>query len=371
MVSVLILGAGASRRAGYPTAQDLLSEIRTEASHSESCQYRSAWQAWEAYCEALPPGLEVVRHCSNPEIVLSLPDLFAAAADFEDEFRTLRAGNHFQKTGEGTADDLQEYFSSKGRKLLGEAKAARARLLESLDWYFSFRHHDDSQKHASERDYLREHLNSLVRGDAVITFNWDTLAERALAEDGRWCPVDGYGFPRQIVQRFPDDSQRSVSAAGPSDVVILKLHGSYGWRYLNDQFFLDEHGYLAGFTFPLLNASASLGNSVSLRDAAKPSSASTSDIIFAYPSFLKQLAHPILAETWARASEYLWRASFVEIIGYSLPASDSAARALLLPLVQRIRSGEVHVVIQDPSSRTLERWKTFLGSRIELRQEEL
>lgn len=259
----------------------------------------------------------------------------------------------------------QRYFSSTGREILSEARAARAKLIDCLDLYFSFHHHDDSRKPASARNYLRRHLSSLVRGDAVITFNWDTLAERTLAEDKRWCPVDGYGFFRDIVQELPDGNLLSVSAAGPSDVVILKLHGSCGWRYLQDQFFLDEHGYLAAFTFPLLNSSGPL------RDAAEPRSYLSSDLFLVYPSFLKNLARPVLTEVWSLASAYLCRASFVKVIGYSLPPSDSAARALLLPVVHRLQAREVRIVIQDKSPHTLERWRAFLGPKAEFHQEEL
>lgn len=343
MTSVLILGAGASRRAGYPTARELLSRIRDEALQFRACQFRNAWNSWETFLRTLPPELEVVCHSSNPEIVLSLPDLFAAAAEFEDE-------NQIRKAG---------------REILSEARAAIAQLLECLDCYFSFHHHDDSQKPANERDYLRRHLSSLIRGDAIITFNWDTLVERTLAEDGRWCPVDGYGFARELVQELPSGIQQPVSAAGPSDVVVLKLHGSYGWRCLHDRFFVDGHEYLADFTFPLLNAP------VPLRDAAEPRNYSPSDLVLVYPSFFKHLARPVLTEIWTLASAHLWRASFVEVIGYSLPTSDSAARALLLPLVQRLQSGAVRVVIQDQSPRTLARWKAFLGPKVELRQEAL
>lgn len=153
MTSVLILGAGASCRAEYPTAQELLSRIGDEASRSSDCQFRNAWFVWKEFLRTLPPALEVVRHCSNPEIVLSLPDLFAAAAEFEDEFKTLRAVHHFKETGECTVDSLQRYFSSTGRKILGEARAARVKLIDCLDSYFSFHHHDDSQKPASAITY--------------------------------------------------------------------------------------------------------------------------------------------------------------------------------------------------------------------------
>jgi hypothetical protein len=173
--------------------------MREEASSSASVQFQEAWERWETFLGALPPALEVVGSCSNPEIVLSLPDLFDATAEFEDEFQTVRAIHHLQNTGESTVKDLQAYFASGGRAILSEARAARARLVECLNWFFSFRHHDDSKRTRTERDYLRRHLSALARGDAVITFNWDTLVERALAEDGRWSPTDGYGFPRRLV----------------------------------------------------------------------------------------------------------------------------------------------------------------------------
>ena len=191
--------------------------------------------------------------------------------------------------------------------------------------------------------------------------------ERVLAEDGRWYPADGYGFPRQLVYEAENGIKHSIPArsAPPSELVVLKLHGSYGWRSVNDRFFLDGPEYLAGFTFPLLDVSTPL------RDADEPTDYSPSDLVMVYPSFLKHLARPMLADIRTLASAHLWHANFVEIIGYSLPASDSAARALLLPLILRLNSGAARVVVHDPSARTLERWRAFLGSKAELRQEGL
>jgi hypothetical protein len=236
-----------------------------------------------------------------------------------------------------------------------------------LDWFFSFHHHNDSTKSRGERDYLRTHLNSLVRGDAVITFNWDTLVERTLAEDGRWCPADGFGFPRRLLQESRDGSRHQVAAHSmpPSDLVVLKLHGSFGWRCSGERFFLDGSTYLSKFAFPLLDTS------IPVRDSEEPSHYSPSDLIVVYPSFFKHLARPMLAVIWTLASAYLWRATFVEIIGYSLPSSDSAARALLLPLALRLDSGAVRVVVRDQSDETLKRWREFLGPKADLRQETL
>jgi hypothetical protein len=151
----------------------------------------------------------------------------------------------------------------------------------------------------------------------------------------------------------------------PSDVVVLKLHGSYGWHRLNNTFFLDSANYLAGFTLYLGS------QLVLLRDDAEPASYLPSDLVLAYPSFLKPLADPVLEEVWMEAVNYLRRAALVEIIGYSLPSSDAAARVLFAPLARRLRAGEVRVVVRDPSRQTLSRWKTFLGSKAELREESL
>ena len=74
----------------------------------------------------------------------------------------------------------------------------RLRLLESLIAYFDWKHYKDSNV-SKTRDYLRAVLGSLQTGDAVITLNWDTVAERTLFELGQWSPCDGYGFDKELL----------------------------------------------------------------------------------------------------------------------------------------------------------------------------
>ena len=367
MTTILVLGAGASQPASYPTAEELLPRIKLEASSSCSVQFRKAWIHWKEFLRTLPPALEVVRSCANPEIILSFVDLLAAAAESEDEFRTRRALKRFVETGESAHEELEAYFASEGRDLLSQARTAQARLLECLDWFFGLRHAEDRRKPGAARDYLRKIFAGLAKGDAIITFNWDTLAERTLAEDGRWSPAEGYSFPRRLSQNrgYGQFLPIPEGQLKPSDVVVLKLHGSYGWHRLNNTFFLDSANYLAGFTLYLGS------QLVLLRDDAEPASYLPSDLVLAYPSFLKPLADPVLEEVWMEAVNYLRRAALVEIIGYSLPSSDAAARVLFAPLARRLRAGEVRVVVRDPSRQTLSRWKTFLGSKAELREESL
>ena len=82
---VLIFGAGASKRAGYPLANELLDRVGESASESSSIQFRDAWQAWESFRESVPASLRLIAYNSNPEVVLSLPDLYHLAVESEDD----------------------------------------------------------------------------------------------------------------------------------------------------------------------------------------------------------------------------------------------------------------------------------------------
>jgi hypothetical protein len=63
--------------------------------------------------------------------------------------------------------------------------------------------------------------------DAIVTFNWDTLMERALAETGRWTVDDGYGVKPHSV--FRDGWTKPDERTPPSSPRIIKLHGSVNW----------------------------------------------------------------------------------------------------------------------------------------------
>jgi hypothetical protein len=65
------------------------------------------------------------------------------------------------------------------------------------------------------------------------------------------------------------------------------------------------------------------------------------------------------------AANALETAAKVEFVGYSLPESDLAIRVLLGPLRFRLERCDVSVVVQDPNGEVLDRWRTFLGERIE------
>lgn len=68
-------------------------------------------------------------------------------------------------------------------------------------------------------DYLNE-------DDTLITFNWDTLLDRALYEKGIWHIDDGYDIEFKAIFR---DSWENCSFNNKSKVKLIKLHGSTNW----------------------------------------------------------------------------------------------------------------------------------------------
>ncbi len=65
--------------------------------------------------------------------------------------------------------------------------------------------------------------------DTFITFNWDTLMDRALAASGTWTPNDGYGigFSAFFDGKWKEEVDSSLTIA--SNWKLLKLHGSTNW----------------------------------------------------------------------------------------------------------------------------------------------
>lgn len=362
----LLLGAGASARGGYPLTRDLLSVLAEEAQGVANETFKQAWEKWVAWRDAVPDSLALVARNANPEVVLSLPDLMALAAETEDDARLRSATRKHNEGDENATHGLEQYHDSPERDALAEAKVARGHLIHCLESYFEFAHGRDAQKPRSSRDYLRRALGKLRRGDVVVTLNWDTLAERTLAEDGLWNPVDGYGFERPLVWSHPEGvCQLPPQCSGPSPVQVLKLHGSVGWRRSHSGFYLQTDGFLSEFLFPCDDAE------LSVADPEETPLSFSEEVILAYPSFLKQLRSEPLQTVWHKTLRCFASAECIDVWGYSLPPDDSAVRTLLLSVVTRVREGDCWVTVHDPNSQVLDRWKELFGSRVTLVPERL
>jgi hypothetical protein len=350
-VKVLILGAGASKPACYPVAEKLMPTIEADAKASRNIMLMSAWEHWERTKKTAPGALRLLLEDPNPEVVLSVLDLCAISRAVSVR-EAVRQENRDEFVSHVLSDTEvpDGWLTSFDHKWLGNADAARFRLLDCLIAYFEWRHHSDRELF-ERRAYLREELDKLRPGDVVITLNWDTLAERSLWEAGRWSPRDGYGFLRDLRRA---DSLDGVSGklAKPSEIYVLKLHGSLGWyRYLDELYLADD----------LLNDFLSEEDEdmpVCDLQARKQGQGRDHDPVIAYPSFLKRLDVPEILEIWRQADTALRNANEIEIWGYSLPESDAAMRALLNPLRGKA-AGTVQIHVAG-DGRALDRWRTFL-----------
>ena len=353
---VLIVGAGASKEAGYPLASNLMTAIGTEMTQS-SVNDRTAWDAWDQYRRSISGHLGAILDCPNPEVTLSLLDLYEQALKAnDDEWLEARLR---QARDTGTAEPYDGHYESADREELEKGTVARNRLVDCLHSYFAFKHWSDAQDRRP-REYLAALLAQLAPNDVVITFNWDTTVERSLAEAGRWSPFAGYGFEKGLLLRSPYDDPLPLPIGLPteSEVSVLKLHGSFGWHHTTEgDVYFDHRYYLCHFGFEWN------GQPLQLIDPRARSLGPPVDFAFAYPTFLKQLRGKDMQTIWHRAAMALAEASTVEVWGYSLPASDLGARVLLNGLRSRLdaRTVEVNVHVADDVEAE-RRWREFLGN---------
>ncbi|MEO5799627.1 MAG: hypothetical protein ABIZ70_06915 [Gemmatimonadales bacterium] len=155
------------------------------------------------------------------------------------------------------------------------------------------------------------------------------------------------------------------ATAMASPVKVLKLHGSFGWYQEDSEILFENAIYLDAFRF------ASAGQLVPLLDPGFGVSRYQGDHLLITPAFIKNLTHPALIAIWGGASEALGSADQVDVWGYSLPDADGAARALFLPLRERVRTGTTEVRIHDPSEGTRDRWRALLGTGVTMLNESL
>lgn len=367
-MKALVLGAGASHPAGYPLASQLMDVIQQEALDA-NVMVRRAWDTWASFRGQVTGPLRALLFSPNPEVILSVPDLCEAARDAKDEWTFESATKAFDRGAEHEVDRINAWWQSVEREDLTTATNARACFIECLHSYFSFKHYEDAKdKGRRRRDYLHRVLKGLAPNDVVITFNWDTTVERTLAEQRRWNPITGYGFEHELHVKGPYEEPVPLPADVPrnSEVTVLKLHGCFGWHrmarshdmYFDSPYFLDRFDFhFNGKRLPLIDP---VGRRLGPPEAP----------VLAYPSFLKQLHGWEMQRIWATAADVFRKAEVVDVWGYSLPESDSAARVLLNVLRGRIERHEVAVGVHAGSD-SHDRWRDFLGARAQIDDQKL
>ncbi|GGK85675.1 hypothetical protein [Deinococcus radiotolerans] len=75
------------------------------------------------------------------------------------------------------------------------------------------------------------------KDDLLITFNWDTMLDRALSATGQWHVDDGYGVQFKKIYRDGWTNPQSLNSKNS----LLKLHGSTNWLMPYRTFHLALH----------------------------------------------------------------------------------------------------------------------------------
>lgn len=168
----------------------------------------------------------------------------------------------------------------------------------------------------------------LAGQDAILTFNYDLVAERALRkhlgipEFGPWL----YGF--------------EVSPDRTVDVPLLhKLHGSVNWRSTTKGRFPEVRQ----------KSWADFDEKPGYADFAPPFS-------ILLPYWEKRVEEPPWLSIWRAAAGHLMETTSLIIWGYSLPLTDLKARELLRATLSS-GANLKHVAVIDPSERVREKWR--------------
>jgi len=354
----LLLGAGASRAAGYPLASELMTTIERDAIHSNNIQLRNVWDRWLSIRNSAPPELRILLEHPNPEVTLSFLDLCricfkeGLVERFKEDRRDEAVSDALSRN-----DIRDALYLSTAHAWIDRAGTAVLRLVDSLNEYLTYRQNLDIES-PSSRSYLRDLFGSLSDGDVVMTLNWDAAADRSLFEIGRWSPRDGYGFARRLVREFSANSaDLPARILERSKIILLKLHGSVGWLTENDHHLAFDPHFLQTL----------FGDEVDevIIDAETGPYGDGRPLI-THPSYLKTLQNSYVREIWRCADEAIRSVQKIDIWGYSLPESDVAVSLLLAPLRWRAEKREVEICVHDPNGEVLDRYRSFFNGRLTL-----
>ena len=396
-VKVLFLGAGASMAAGYPSGSQLLEAVEAYfATEMTDVGSKEAWNRFVAWrlASTEDQSLRLIVGSKNPEVLISYMDLVEQASRSEHSRLEAALRNRidnlkrtddpvvYQQTFEQAVTEQNDGYRNPVLTTASIVRRARRDLLLSIDDFLEYLHFRDRERWPQGPAHLRALFEPLSVPDTVITTNYDSLCERTLFALGMWSPRDGYGFDVSLVGqrvREAEGLRRALPTlpkelVAPSAIKVLKLHGSYGWIWRepvagpavtgDEEFRMEPRIHLSnGLLAALLPHDGPLA--VPLYDRREPTGVYPGDPTLTLPTFMKQVSGPELQSIWAQAAKALEQADEIRIVGASLPESDLGVRTLFNPMRLRLAERAVRVVVQDPDSGAIARWRDLLGNDVE------
>jgi hypothetical protein len=295
-MTTYVLGAGASRDAGYPLAKTMASELlqwMKRPTHDP-----------DSYAARYPATAHFLEESFAP--VENVEDLVTAIHKLIDEYED---GTREQRVKRAVIANEYGVFKNAVRAWFAEIQQGVALASSAY------------------QEFAR---NMVVPGDCIITFNYDVSLERELRMAGRFEVGDGYGFP---IEGLP----------GNSDTKVLKLHGSTSWLALlfggmtpGPSTFqpgntLSERPVIAKNELSFLGYTDAVDPRFGRGGAALPVMifpARSKDFYFAANTGIEYAE--FWDDLWWQARKALESAARVVICGYSLLSVDERARKHLL-----------------------------------------
>lgn len=237
----------------------------------------------------------------------------------------------------------------------------------------------------------------LSNEDSIITFNWDTLMDRALKHTTDWNTDFGYFVSPVATFRNGweklDDSKKKLDFP-----ILLKLHGSSNWLTSHnlpengkmelmqdidaDKFFIYEstinpydcfagrfmdgyeefsYGYYPP-NLPIKGKSAPAGMmimSISVKNPLVPEGTSNSSGLTSMPLIIPPVKHKeydsfgdLFLDLWTEARDRLVDADKIHIIGYSFPVTDIRSNDLFKSVFKK-RKDYPEIIILNPDPDTI------------------
>jgi len=194
-----------------------------------------------------------------------------------------------------------------------------------------------------------ELVHLLSNGDTIVTLNYDTLLDSALAKAG-WDPTAGYCISGSV-SKFRWKLRRSELNSSYRGVKLLKLHGSLNWF-----------------------ARGSYDKLTKVFDS-KPTRIADPARVSEMKGFIRQIVPPIYGkffghkhwqQIWTTAYKELLKAEMIVVIGCSLVDTDFHLRALFGRVAVRRRSkgqGIPYGIFVD-RTQVRRKWLRLFGSSV-------
>ena len=326
-VVTVILGAGASRDVSYATGEtDSASDLGPRMPSPLDSDFFDLLQRFEAQTqdgavrEAMHRILNRVFKWKGEPIWQSMEKMFYSLhVSATLEYRLIAPGER------DLARELVNDFMLSIRALLNEAHATRR-----------------CSKHAR----LLQHLRA---SDAVVSFNYDFVAESALVQLHAGCNGKPFGDWFYGFSDRPSEAHNDVPT-------LYKLHGSLNWQLEED-----SHGEIQTARKNWPKTWNQFDKEVEY--LPKESSGNSTDKYQQPPILLpywdKRVEKGLWLKIWKATAQQLLRTHSLIVWGYSLPTTDLKARELLRLACLAQHANLTRVAVIDTSRDTRDRWRSM------------